>query len=205
MITIDGHTFDNSKLLGGWVIDAGCRGFEFTNYCLTRSKVYALDIEDFTNDPLLSLAASHNSKFIFKQAALTNYKGSVEGYFYGNGTGNFIEGINGKPGSTEDRPVKYQTIPTITLNDIYAEIGTDIDVLKLDIEGAEYMVLDKSFEPIPKQITVEFHEHVHAHLHNQYWEEIFERLCRDYHASLYIREWPQYKFMDCLFIRKDIA
>lgn len=206
-VTIDQHTFCPDLLTEtGWLIDVGCRGFNFSNWMIENApryyykdynfNVYAIDIEHFEKPQNVT---------IFKQAALTNYKGSVEGYFYGNGTGNFIKGINGKPGSTEDRPVRYETVPTITLKDIYAEIGKDIDLLKLDIEGSEYMVLDQSFEPIPKQITVECHEHCHRELHDKYWPEIFERLCKDYHASLYISEWPQYKFMDCLFIRKDIA
>jgi FkbM family methyltransferase len=200
MMNIDQHTFDQGKLLGGWTIDAGCRGFEFTKFCLNRGPVYALDIEDFKDLPIIQ-----PHQFIFKQAALTNYNGQTEAYFFGNGTGNFIKGINGVPGDTHDRPVETKMIPTITMKDIYKEIGTDIDLLKLDIEGAEYMVLGQDFETIPKQITVETHEHAHRHLHDAYWPEIFERLCKDYHAILHVSEWPQYKFMDCLFIRKDIA
>lgn len=206
MITIDGHTFDETLLNGGWIIDAGCRGFNFSKslyldlgFAPNAGRVYALDIEDFSKE------VDENSYCdIFKQAALTNYTGQTECYLFGNGTGNFIKGINGVPGNTEDRPVQTITVPTITLQDIYNEIGTDIDLLKLDIEGAEYQVLDSSFEPIPKQITVETHEHCHPDMHNAYWPEIFERLCKHYNATLHIREWPQYKFMDCLFIRKDL-
>jgi FkbM family methyltransferase len=203
MITIDQHTFDQSKLLGGWTIDAGCRGFNLTKYCLERGPVYALDIEDFRND--LPIAAAASNMLIFKQAALTNYTGQTEAYFFGNGTGNFIKGINQLPENSPERPCETKTIPAITLQDIYKEIGTNIDLLKLDIEGAEYQVLGGDFEPIPKQITVETHEHCHRDLHNTYWPEIFERLCKDYHAILHVSEWPQYKFMDCLFVRKDIA
>lgn len=201
MKQIDGHTFDDTLLTGGWIIDAGCRGFNFFNYFHheTNCKSYAIDIEDFTKDLL-----SGEEYFKFKQAALTNFTGQTECYLFGNGTGNFIKGINGVPGNTEDRPVQTITVPAITLQDIYNEIGTDIDLLKLDIEGAEYQVLDSSFEPIPKQITVETHEHCHPDQHNAYWPEIFERLCKHYNATLHIREWPQYKYMDCLFIRKDL-
>lgn len=198
MITIDGHTFDEKLLTRGWVIDAGCRGFDFSDYFIheTPCDVYAIDIED--------LEAPDEPAFKFKQAALTNYTGQTECYLWGNGYGNFIKGINETPGNTEDRPVDTKVVPTITLQDIYNEIGTDIDLLKLDIEGSEYFVLDSSFEPIPRQITVEAHEHCHPHLHNALWPEIFERLCKHYKAILHITEWPQYKFMDCLFIRKDI-
>jgi FkbM family methyltransferase len=197
MRCIDGHTFDETLLSGGWVIDAGCRGFNFSYHCWLnyKSKCYSLDIENFDNHYTLSTR--------FKQAALTNYSGQTECYLWGNGTGNFIKGINGTPGSTPDRPVKTDLVPAITLQDIYKEIGVDIDLLKLDIEGAEYLVLEK-FEPIPKQITVEFHEHAHKEKHDAYFPAIWEKLCKDYHATLHIREWPRYLFMDCLFIRKDI-
>lgn len=202
MTTIDGHTFDQSKLNGGWVIDAGCRGFDFSRYCLERSKVFALDIEDFTNDPKMPIVGRHFSKFIYKQAALTTHSTQTEAFFFGNGTGNFIKGINETPGNTPDRPCETKVIPCLTLNDIYNEIGTDIDLLKLDIEGAEYAIMDK-MEPIPKQITVEFHEHTVSDLHNAFINNIVERLCKYYHMNLYIREWPRYKYMDCLFTRKE--
>jgi len=94
-------------------------------------------------------------------------------------------------------------VPCITLQDIYNEIGTDIDLLKLDIEGAEYEILE-NLEPIPKQISCEFHEHCHTELHKLYIDKVLEHLCKHYHMNLYIREWPRYLFMDCLFIRKDL-
>jgi FkbM family methyltransferase len=201
MICIDGHTFDDTLLSGGWVIDAGCRGFNFASMCedLNRSKVYAVDIEDLSNE------SGGGKCNIFKQAALSNVSSQTECYLFGNGTANFIKGINETPGNTEDRPVQTITVPSITLQDIYNDIGTDIDLLKLDIEGAEYLVLGEGFEPIPKQITVETHEHCHKDLHDKYWPSIFENLCKHYNAILHVREWPQYKFMDCLFIRKDLV
>ena len=199
MTTIDGHTFYNHRLLGGWTIDAGCRGFDFTRFCLNRGPVYSLDIEKFEVPPMVG-QMSH--KVIFKQAALTYYSGHVDAYFFGNGTGNFIRPVNEAPGNTEDRPCEMRTVPAITLDDIYKEIGTDIDLLKLDIEGSEYEVMMK-MEPIPKQVSVETHEHCHPHLHNEYWPKILERMCKHYYLHLFNVE-PRYHFMDCLFIRKDL-
>lgn len=199
MTTIDNHTFNETKLDGGWVIDAGCRGWSFSYHCWAnyRSKVYSLDIEDFHDKPKTQEA-------IFKQAALTTHSGETEAYFFGDGTSNFIKGINETPGDLPDRPCETMTIPCITLQDIYNEIGTDIDLLKLDIEGAEYAILE-NIEPVPKQITVEFHEHVHEKLHNRYIDKVIEHLCKFYECHLYIRHYPRYKYMDCLFVRKDIA
>lgn len=195
--TVDGHTFIPGLLsYGGWAIDAGARGFAFSNSLNDLGcKTFAVDIEHFDVIP---------ERTIFRQAALTNQTGETECYLFGNGTANFIKGINGEPGDTEDRPVQKITVPCITLQDIYKEIGTDIDLLKLDIEGAEYEILE-NLEPIPKQITVEFHEHCHTEKHRQYIDKVLEHLCKHYHMNLYIREWPRYLFMDCLFIRKDLV
>jgi FkbM family methyltransferase len=197
MRTIDGHTFDESLLSGGWVIDAGCRGWKFSYHCWLnyRSKVYSVDIEDFKDKPETGSAK-------FKQAALTTHSTQTEAYFFGNGTGNFIKGINELPGNTPDRPCETKVIPCITLEDIYKEIGTDIALLKLDIEGAEYAVMDR-MEPIPKQITVEFHQHCHVKPHEAYFNSIIERLSKYYHIHFFNVQHPYY-FMDCLFIRKDI-
>jgi FkbM family methyltransferase len=203
MINIDGHTFDHTRLQGGWVIDAGCRGFKFTNYCLDHGKVYALDIEDFSQSPDVSIVGSYFSQFIFKHAALTTHSGQTEAHYFGDGTGNFLKGINEQPGNTPDRPCENKIVKCITLDDIYAEIGTSIDVLKLDIEGAEYTVLE-NIEPIPKQITVEFHQHCHHKLHDKYIDKVINHLCKDYALNLYITD-PRYKYNDCLFIRKDLA
>lgn len=190
-LTIDGHTFCPDLLKDGWIIDAGARGEAFFNYTIeSKNPYFGIDIEDL-GVPYV------------RTAALTNHSGTTEAYFFGNGTGNFIKGINQEPGNTEDRPCETKSVQCITLQDIYNEIGTDIDLLKLDIEGAEYEILE-NLEPIPKQITVEFHEHCHNEKHLQYIDKIMDHMCKYYHCNLYIREWPRYKYMDCLFIRKDI-
>lgn len=202
MINLDGHTFDHHKLSGGWVIDAGCRGFKFTNYCLDHAKVYALDIEDFTDSPDVSIVGKYFSKYIFKHAALTTHSGVTEAHYFGDGTGNFLKGINEQPGNEPARPCENKIVRCITLEDIYAEIGTDVDLLKMDIEASEYEILER-LQPIPKQITVEFHQHCHPKLHDQYIDKVLNHLCQYYELSLFITD-PRYKYNDCLFTRKDL-
>lgn len=189
MTTIDGHTFDETKLNKGWIIDAGCRGFEFAKI---EGNMYSLDIENFEKTPNL----------IFRHAALMAKSGFVDAHYFGNGTGNFVKGINEQPYNGPDRPCETKQVQAITLQDIYADIGTNIDLLKLDIEGAEYEILAE-LEPIPKQVTVEFHEHCHPDLHNKWIDKVLTHMCRYYHLSLHQVE-PRYKFLDCLFIRKDL-
>ncbi len=205
--TIDGHTFCSDLLTSeGWIIDIGCRGFELEKWAAENKprlqhedfnyNTYCVDIEDMP-------VPEGNIVTVFKHAALSITNGKTEAFYFGNGTGNFIKGINETPGDLPDRPLEIRTVDTITLDYIYEQIGTNIDLLKLDAEGVEYFVL-QDFKPIPKMLSVETHEHCHGHLHSKYWDSIFEALSKDYHCNLYIREWPRYKFMDCLFIRKDL-
>lgn len=199
MTTIDEHTFDEGLLTGGCIIDAGCRGFRLTNHFRDHydSTVYAIDIEDLLDlEPLIPLA------YYFKQAALMAYSGEVEAHYFGNGTGNFVKGMNEQPYNGPDRPCETKKVQAITLQDIYNEIGTDIDLLKLDIEGAEYEIL-ASLEPIPKQVTVEFHQHCHEALHNKWMPKVLDHMSNNYELKLFSTI-PRYPYMDCLFIRKDL-
>jgi FkbM family methyltransferase len=200
MRTIDGHTFSVRLFTGSCVIDAGCRGFEFARQMMRFERtVYAIDIEDFGDSDL-----EYSKQFIFRHAALMAQSNEVEAHYFGNGTGNFVKGINEQPYNGEDRPCETKKVKAITLQDIYKEIGTDIDLLKLDIEGSEYEIL-ANLEPIPKQVTVEFHEHCHPNLHSQWIDKVLQRMDKNYVLTQYpCPDWPRYKFMDCLFIRKDL-
>lgn len=211
MRTIDGHTFDEKLLTGGWVIDAGARGFNFTEALLgMECDVISIDIERLTIPNILTEAIpSKNAdrpytRWNFKHAALMAKSGEYEAHYFGNGTGNFIKGINEQPYNGEDRPCETKKVKAITLQDIYDEIGTDIDLLKLDIEGAEMEIL-ANLEPIPKQVTVEFHQHCHLDHFNQWIGKVLEHMSKHYQLTQSpCVDWPQYKYMDCLFIRKDL-
>jgi FkbM family methyltransferase len=198
MVTIDGHTFDEKLINKGWIIDAGCRGFElYTKFKPLGNYSYlGIDIEDFGK-------TFYQTNAHFKHAALSHERGITNAYYFGNGTANFLEGLNGVPENSPERPCETRQVNRITLEDIYSEIGTNIDLLKLDVEAAEYEIL-LNMEHIPKQITVEFHQHTNKALHDQYIERVLSKMCKDYHLNLYIRDWHQYPYMDCLFIRKDL-
>lgn len=197
MTTIDGHTFDEGLLSGGWVIDAGCRGFKFSEEVIHYgAQVYALDIENFSE------SASLFSCLAFKHAALMSQSAEVEAHYFGDGTGNFVKGVNEQPYNGPDRPCETKKVQAITLKDIYEEIGTDIDLLKLDIEGSEYEIL-ANLEPIPKQVTVEFHQHCHEILHNKWIDKVLGHMAKNYEIKLF-SDMPRYPYMDCLFIRKDL-
>lgn len=191
--TVDEHTFNPGLTRSGWIIDAGCRGFKLSG-AFACQKVYALDIEDFSG--------SQPQNTTFRHKALSVRYGEIEAHYFGDGTGNFVKGINEQPYNGPDRPCETKKVQAITLQDIYNEIGTDIDLLKLDIEGSEYEIL-ANLEPIPKQVTVEFHEHCHTELHNKWMPKVLEHMSKNYELKLFSTI-PRYKYMDCLFIRKDL-
>jgi FkbM family methyltransferase len=198
--TRDGHTFDWKMVQDGrgWTIDAGCRGwqleYEITQFLIGAS-VFALDIENFDDNAV-------PGDTVFRNAALSHQSGETEAYFFGDGTANFIKGINEPPYNGPDRPCETKTVKLITLEEIYAEIGTDIDLLKMDIEGSEYEIL-LNMEPIPKQVTVEFHEHTVKSLHDRHFNSILEKMYKHYHISFHQVE-PRYHSLDVLFIRRDL-
>lgn len=184
------HSVDLDLLSGGICIDVGCRGFGFSEAMRDLGcEVKAFDIENFSIVPpgidFLNYAIWH------KDGQLLHYK------------------------ETNDVQAKYiaETGTPICCHDlkwIYDHCcgGKVVDVLKLDIESSEYYVLsDPDFQPVPKQISVEFHEHAHKALHDQYFNACIENLSKHYVTVKHDR----YKahgcgmnWWDSLFIRKDL-
>lgn len=69
-----------------------------------------------------------------------------------------------------------QEVPALTVSSMATQLGhTHIDLLKMDIEGAEYEVLDEliSSGPLPRQLLIEFH-----HRHRGVGRERTERSLR---------------------------
>jgi hypothetical protein len=117
---------------------------------------------------------------------------------------------------TKDQQAKHLSgsgvpIQVVSINNILAEVADKapfIDILKLDCEGSEYMILsDSNFQPVPKQISVEFHEHAHKALHDEYFDKCMENLLKHYEAVQHERTQAHsagWNYWDSLFIRKDL-
>lgn len=191
---IGGHTVAPSLLKDGCIIDIGCRGFYFcTNPIFEGKKIYAIDVdpEAFENLPNLPNLTKMNVGIWDKEGEAT---------FYRNGEGTCIKEVWPKHAH------KYFTCKTITMAQLYETTGKNVDLLKLDCEGAEYIILGETFEPIPKQITVEFHYHCVPDIHNKHIDSILTRLKEHYTPVNLV--WEQkhgagFNFWDTLFIRKD--
>lgn len=194
--TIGEHTVDTSLLTGEWCIDVGCRGFGFSKGVRDLGElVLAYDVDDL-EDP-------KEKDIFFIRSAVSNYDGSaVINFTRDKQATNIIGGkINGEESAV---------VNCIDLNAIYKRIlsAKKIDVLKLDCEGSEYHILsDPNFNPVPLQITVEFHEHCQKQLHDQLFEKCKENLLKYYTPikfDRYAAHGAGMNYWDCLFVRKDI-
>ena len=199
MITIDGHTIDETILTDGVIIDVGCRGFDFTNY-FNDKVVYAIDPDPkvFTNRGEVP-----NMNVVMMNLAISDKTGKTS--YYENGEATMIRELDPDPTYVHIDEKYKNTCESITMEDLYKITGENVDVLKLDCEGSEYLILGETFKPIPRQITVEFHHHCVPETHKKYYQSIIERLSKDY--TMYNDVWEQrhgcgYNFWDTLFIRK---
>jgi FkbM family methyltransferase len=183
------HSIAVNLLTGGICIDVGCRGFQFSEALRDLGcEVWAFDMEEF------EAPAGIN----YRKMAVSDY----------TGFGVFKD--------TKDLQAKHlikhgsgQPVSVISLNDAYGLIGSQhIDVLKLDVEGEEYHILsDPNFQPIPRQISIEFHMHCHRALHDQYYDKRMENLLKYYvpvKHELTQAHGAGWNYWDSLFIRKDL-
>lgn len=192
LVEVSGHTIDKSILSDGVIIDVGCRAFEFANY-FEGKKVFCIDPDPKVfEDELAS-----NPSFINLNLAISDSSG--DSAYYENGEGTCLKEID------PDQGHPFQPCKTITMDDLYEITGTNVDVLKLDCEGAEYIILGEDFKPIPKQISVEFHYHCVPALHDSKIGGIIQRLLKNY--DIHNFEWEERhgcgaNLWDVLFIKK---
>jgi FkbM family methyltransferase len=189
MITVGGHTFNETLLTDGAIIDIGCRMFDLAKH-FPDKQVYCFDMaEDIWTD-IPPNAICH-------KVAISDKAG--QSAYYANGEATCLQDIDPDKGHT------FKPCTTITMDDLYKITGTNVDLLKLDCEGAEYIILGETFKPIPKQITVEFHNHCVPALHNANYQAIVERLSEHYtmHNAVWeARHGCGFNFWDTLFIKK---
>jgi hypothetical protein len=182
------HSVDLDLLTGGVCIDVGCRGFAFSEAMRDFGcEVWAFDLEKLEAPPGIS--------------------------FYDFGISNIC--ATGFYVDTKDQQAKYLSsygcsVMIVSLNEVYKNILTEqsVDILKLDCESSEYFILsDPNFQPIPRQISVEFHMHAHRALHDQYYEACMKNLLQHYEPvkhELTEAHGAGKNYWDSLFLRKDL-
>lgn len=151
------HSVDLDLLSGGICIDVGCRGFQFSEAMRDLGcKVIAFDLEDMKAPDGVE----------FRKMAVSNYTGYGVYKDTTDLQAKHLTGGSGKP------------VSVISLNDLYKLIAsTNVDILKLDVEGEEFSIfMDEAFQPIPRQITFELHQHTQARRSQTEIETLFDKL-----------------------------
>lgn len=152
LTVVDNHSVAEDLLTKGPVLDAGCRGFHFAEHFAKRGHPVACMDPDPSVTPPPSLSDlvvwSH-----FLRAALV-----APGY-----------PKHMRLRMTEDAEARHITqaeqegdplIYCMTIADVMTDLHvSQWDLVKLNVEGAEYDILAQWPGPISRQIVVSFHEH----------------------------------------------
>jgi FkbM family methyltransferase len=143
------------------VIDAGASIGLFTKYMLNKGakEVYAVECDDRSIKALVSNFSYYDNVKIVPKA-LYSSEGEMELFYKeDNPLVNSLD-FNGSEFANHTSP-NSKTVPTTTLEKLVEEIGwNEIDLLKIDIEGSEWEVLDSTsnhvFE-ITNKFLLEYH------------------------------------------------
>jgi FkbM family methyltransferase len=117
--------------------------------------IFAIEPEE-GNFSLLKKNVAHYPQVIPIHAALWNHSGGIQLSDPGRGEHGFVTGE-----ALEISDVSARSVPSVTLSDLMLQFGISrIDLLKVDIEGAEKEVFESSGAWIAKvdMIIVELHE-----------------------------------------------
>jgi len=151
MITLSEHTIEETIIdKNGWVLDLGCINFTFAN-----------EIKRYCNN-ILCIDPNPNIKeipdgIIYERMAVTHDETINEQSFY------IYNDINGysllNPSKDWCTLQEVITVPVSTIKSIMKKYNIDkFEIIKFDIEGSEYKILENIDWSISKQFSIEFHD-----------------------------------------------
>lgn len=176
MIQIGEHTIDETILnKNGWVLDLGCIDFDFSNTVLK----YCNNIIGVDANPTI---VNTNENIFFKNCAIVDEFDKdlmIDYHFFTDKYGNSILMSNNDM-CIYDKTIK---VPTITIKSLMNEYKIiQFDLIKMDIEGSEYKILDNIDWTISKQYSIEFHDFRNMNPYypnnNLYYENLFEKMLK---------------------------
>lgn len=190
------HSVAVDLLSKGHVLDAGCRGFEFSKWFAERGhSVWAVDPSPDISSAPIGIGFS-NTAIVGSQwepNAQLDIAGDPEGWFIGRKI------------SVTSVKVFTQTIEKLTSDMLW---GKPWDLIKLNIEGSEYDVLETWPGPIAKQIVVSFHEHTDRRRGRGECDRLIDKMREWYTPVQHVwdaRYHAGFNYWDTLLIRKDLA
>lgn len=163
--TFHNHTYEPNIIdSNGWALDLGCNDFIMTKHLLSKGlKVIAIDPIKTINIPQDIL---NNPNFTYLQKACVGIKKeqTVRYYEYSHWGANSIVNTPDKLHSPENHghgnnPFKESyDVDAITIQELMNEYKIEqFEFIKIDIEGAEYDILENLPKKCTKQMSIEFH------------------------------------------------
>lgn len=148
--TISEHTFDASIIKKeGWILDLGCVNFTFSlgvkEYC---DNIICVD----PNDNIKEIPEG----LLFEKKALVNGDNKEIDFFIYND----IQGYSTLNPSRDWCVLEKKiTVDACNLKDIMDKYGIEqFELIKFDIEGGEYSILENIDWTLSKQYSIEFHD-----------------------------------------------
>lgn len=199
---IDNHSVAVDLLTNGTVVDAGARGFRFAKELAWRGcRVIAMDPDWEVTDPkhinidFLNVGLYWPSINAFSQRWLVMTPDPEARH------------------TSVQQPTTGQFCPIgmVSLEHVRKAMQVKtwpLDVLKLNVEGDEYEILENLQEPPARQIVVSFHEHTARKRGDEAIQQIVDHLSKWYVPVRHVKD-ARYcagmNFWDSLFIMKEFA
>ncbi|HWY34293.1 MAG TPA: FkbM family methyltransferase [Nitrosopumilaceae archaeon] len=174
--TLAEHTVDISLLPESpIVLDGGCRGYGFCRDLLKlRPKAYILAVDA---DEETEVVVNQNIHLATVAIVGDPHKKFAEYYAIDKGNKNSIV--------FPITQAELRTVPCKTISELMDFYGIfKWDLIKLDVEGSEFDILENWPGPIANQITVEFHDYFDKknRWDDKYFKWLLEVPLKDYEA-----------------------
>ena len=208
MITLSEHTIEETIIdPDGWILDLGCINFSFANdvkkYC---KNILCIDpnpnIKDIPDGIIFeSVAVTHEENLNEKEFFIYN---DIQGYSLLNPQRDWC--------SLE----KVIKVPVTTIKSLMNKYKINkFELIKFDIEGAEYKILEFLDWTVSKQYSVEFHDfrfmNPYYPNNEEYYELLFKKIQGEVDITLHNQtDHPGFpsgmgkNYWDSLFIQKNL-
>ena len=168
------------------VIDAGASVGLFTRYMLNKGAQEVISIEcDDRSIAALTANFSRYPKVKIVPKAVSDSVGEMELFWKDDNP--LVNTLDPKSYEFSENTHNQKIVPTTTLVNVIEEAGWDhIDLIKIDIEGSEYAVLDSTPDSVflnTKRVLLEYHwpegrlDGIIKRFHNLGFSYIFEPGC----------------------------